>query len=120
MDGYFKNLAVILERIEMKLDCMVAANGHPDLARWFTHVNINHTLPPEVIETKPRDHNAPPPKRPDLWRDPARVKTDEDGYNQWGSKYSSVCKNCNSAFPTNMYGMGQCQACGHDHNPLVK
>jgi hypothetical protein len=120
VDAYFKSVVTALERIEMKLDCIVAADGHPDLPRWFTHVNINHTLPPEIVASQPKPRNAKAPTRPDLFVEPHNVRHDDEGRNQWGSKYTSQCSNCGSAYSTNMYGMGQCQACGTNHNPLAK
>lgn len=45
---------------------------------------------------------------------PIKAIWDEEGYNQWGTKYVIVCKRCKSDLPTgNMYGMsGTCKLCG--------
>lgn len=45
---------------------------------------------------------------------------EDDGYNQWGTKYHSVCSNCEAEYPANMYGMGICRACGVRQNPMER
>lgn len=36
---------------------------------------------------------------------------DDEGYNQWGTKYHGICWSCSSEYPSNMYGMGTCMKC---------
>lgn len=43
---------------------------------------------------------------------------DDEGYNQWGTKYNGKCKSCGADYPCNMLGMGFCPVCDTDINPM--
>lgn len=46
------------------------------------------------------------------------ARYDNEGHNQWGTRYHSVCSVCAAEYPSNLYGMGRCTICGTDNNPM--